>query len=277
MADFFGNLLLRSNVSTKTSASILQPRLPSLFESTRGADEIPSPQPDAVVRESFSPGSAHPAEQSTKEDADLSEHASAVRAHFSENHPEPKQQNNLRAIVSEKDARIFAPHEALERPLPPAQNKQQEALIKLQPTDFNTQPSSFSVQPTIEADITPGTQENRQMPRMAIRSVNASQSIGNSSAQNRPADYALQPHLQPVTSKPSLNAVLTTQPISVVSPGVTAPPQQAQEHEGVVEIHIGRIEVRALMPPTPPPAVRAALSKPKMSLDDYLLRREEKR
>lgn len=300
MTDFFGNLFLRSNPSAKTSAAILQPRLPSLFESTRGADEIPSPRPDAVVRESFSPGSAHPAEHGTKEDADLPGHASTVTAHIPENHPEPKQKNNLRVIVSEKDARMFAPPEAHEKPLPSTPNKTQEALTKalnqtIIPINDTRQAAvsdarppdqlpvhverevTFSAQPTGKTDITPGTQENRQTPQMEIRSVKSEESDGNLPVQNRPAEYTLQPHLEPAAPQPILKPVLTPQPISVVSQGVAAQPQQAQEHESVVEIHIGRIEVRALTPPTPPPAVRAALSKPKMSLDDYLLRREEKR
>ncbi len=302
MTDFFGNLLLRSNAPT--AGVILQPRLPSLFESTRGADEIPSPQPDTVVRESFSPGSVHPAEQSTKEDADLPEHASAVTAHIPENHPEPKQKNILEAIVPEKDSRMFAPPEAHEKPLPPIQNKTQEALTKApnqtiipindtrqaavsdaRPSDqlpvrierevtFSAQPTIFGSQSTGTADITPEMQENRQTPRLEIRSVKSEESDGNSLAQNRPAEYTLQPHSEPAASQPILKPVLTSQPISVVSQGAAAQPQQAQEHESVVEIHIGRIEVRAL---TPPPAARAALSKPKMSLDDYLLWREEKR
>ena len=33
MADFFNNLLLRSSASGKASGAVLQPRLPSLFES----------------------------------------------------------------------------------------------------------------------------------------------------------------------------------------------------------------------------------------------------
>jgi len=302
MTDFFGNLLLRSNAPT--AGVILQPRLPSLFESTRGADEIPSPRLDAVVRESFSPGSAHPAEQNTKEDAELPEHASAVTAHIPENHPEPKQKNNLGAIVPEKESRMFAPPEAHEKPLPPTQNKTQEALAKapnqtiipiyyprraavsdLRPPDqlpvrverevtFSAQPAIFSSQSTGKADTTPGTQENGHMPRLEIRSVKSEESNGNSLAQNRPAEYALQPHSEPVAPQPILKPVLTPQPNSVVSQGTVVQPQQVQEHENVVEIHIGRIEVRAL---TPPPATRAALSKPKMSLDDYLLRREEKR
>jgi hypothetical protein len=285
MADFFSNLLLRSNASAKTSAEILQPRLPSLYESIHGADEIPSPQPT---------------EQYSKEITDLLEHGSAVAAHFSENHPEPKQKNNLRVIVPEKDSRMFAAPEAHEKPLPPAQNNLPKALTKIpnqtiipkyragrtsvsdarppdQPPMRVEWEVTLNAQPTVEAEKTPSTQENGQTPRVEIRSVNVGQSKDRKSAQNRSAEYALHPHVEPVPSQPILKPVLTPQPISVISQGAVAPPQQAQEHESVVEIHIGRIEVRALTPPTPPPAGRATLSKPKMSLDDYLLRREDKR
>lgn len=51
-----------------------------------------------------------------------------------------------------------------------------------------------------------------------------------------------------------------------------------ERSETVVQVHIGRIEVRAITPPAPAiqPA-QTSRSQPKMSLDEYLRQREEKR
>jgi hypothetical protein len=50
-----------------------------------------------------------------------------------------------------------------------------------------------------------------------------------------------------------------------------------EANEPVVQIHIGRIEVRAMTPPASPPASRPVPSGPKLSLDEYLHQREDKR
>ena len=65
MADFLSNLLLRSAVDQPTAA-ILRPRLPSLFEPLRGAEEIPMLSPDPVVQETYTRASEPPATVSLK-------------------------------------------------------------------------------------------------------------------------------------------------------------------------------------------------------------------
>src|SRR5687767_2702469 len=100
MADFFNNLLLRSSASGKTSGALLQPRLPSLFESTSGADGIPSPPADSMMRESFSPrpeeNSSHTPEQSTGQNTEPSSRPSTVTVLPPEHHPEQQLEPALR-------------------------------------------------------------------------------------------------------------------------------------------------------------------------------------
>ena len=54
-------------------------------------------------------------------------------------------------------------------------------------------------------------------------------------------------------------------------------PAAQPEPETVVQIHIGRIEVRAVTSPAAPRTTPAVAAQPRMSLDDYLRQREEKR
>jgi hypothetical protein len=55
-------------------------------------------------------------------------------------------------------------------------------------------------------------------------------------------------------------------------------PRAAEAGETVVQVHIGRIEVRAAapVPALAPPPARASLAGPKMSLDEYLRQRDQR-
>ena len=60
--------------------------------------------------------------------------------------------------------------------------------------------------------------------------------------------------------------------------GVVLPRENAPEPEpSVVQIHIGRIEVRAIVPPPAQPVTKPAPAQPRMSLEDYLRQREGRR
>lgn len=70
--------------------------------------------------------------------------------------------------------------------------------------------------------------------------------------------------------KPVLAVPLAARPVAAQAP-------QEQERESIVQIHIGRIDVRAVTTPVAPRITQVAAAQPKMSLDDYLRQREEKR
>lgn len=68
---------------------------------------------------------------------------------------------------------------------------------------------------------------------------------------------------------PTARPARTTSALAGASPTVEAAPA-----EEVVVISIGRIEVRAAPHPVAAAAPRAALARPKLSLDDYLAARD---
>lgn len=141
----------------------------------------------------------------------------------------------------------------------------------------------ISARPAAKIDAAPSAQENSQAPQVEPRFINAQQAEGGSSlrtpevtrpvVENRPLANTVRPGPD---STPVLKPVLTAQPVPVISRPAGTQPQPGLEQESVVQIHIGRIEVRAVMPPAAPRAAQAAASQPRMSLDDYLRRREEK-
>jgi len=249
MADFFSNLLTRSGGPLQASGTILQPRLPSLFEVTQGADDLPVPQADAIVRNVLVHG------------------REAISA-------ESREDNNLRQL------------EPPQRPTAPG--------LAVQPT------VTPRAQPEISVSSAPAT------PLNAIsgpRGDGKIASLGTSPMEPRPATGSVRPQTKPAASlmietrlasndlnppretrltPPALKPILTPQPVhsaplNTASPKINAPPEATPERETVIQVRIGRIEVRAVTPPAvpqPPPTPR---EQPKMSLDDYLRQREDKR
>jgi hypothetical protein len=55
----------------------------------------------------------------------------------------------------------------------------------------------------------------------------------------------------------------------------TVPPNEPAEERPIVRVTIGRIEVRAVTPPAPPPRQAVRPPVPKLTLDDYLKSRNE--
>lgn len=141
--------------------------------------------------------------------------------------------------------------------------------------------------PAAKTDNPTAALENGQTSQVEPRRVNAQHAEGRSSFQVEPVtrsieasrrvENTIRPHQNSELSAPVLKPVPASQPVSTVSRPAAAQPQPGQERESVVQIHIGRIEVRAVTPPPAPRAAQPAAPQPKLSLDDYLRQREEKR
>ncbi len=249
MADFFSNLILRSSPASKGAGSILQPRLPSLFESTLGGtDELPTPQTDLALNLPPSVPDAFSAQPEARQPAEAARPAAATVTGAS---PAPKA-NPAAQVPSQPQAE---PVRTIRAPLAAAGNV-------------------FSPTPAFETEVAPV----RSTPQPEPGPINAPQAQGQRlsplQAQPKSTD-GLRPSLEQVPSK----AILQPMPLAKPAPSAAQPQSAPQEHgETVVQVHIGRIEVRAVMPPTLPiqPA-QTSRSQPKMSLDEYLRQREEKR
>jgi len=249
MADFFSNLILRSSPAVKGAGSILQPRLPSLFESTLGgADELPTPQTDSALHLSSNTPDALSAQAEARQPAEAARPAAAsVTAASPAPNGNPVSHAPSQPQVEEPSRTVRAPLAAgnVFRPAPAIG------------TDHAT-PALHNSQPESSPMNTPQAKGQPVLP---------------SQVRKNSAD-GLSPSLEQIPSKAILQPMPLTKPVSHA-----AQPQPAPQERGetVVQVHIGRIEVRAVMPPTPVQPAQTSRAQPKMSLDEYLRQREEKR
>lgn len=86
-------------------------------------------------------------------------------------------------------------------------------------------------------------------------------------ASEPPARRVAVPALRPAPLEP------TARQRSDVSPRPALPRRRAAETEPTIRVTIGRVEVRAVTPPSRPPSKPAELRRPPLSLDEYLERR----
>jgi len=269
MADFFSNLLLRSNAPT--SGAILQPRLPSLFESPHGVDELPTPPADKAHGDVSTPG-PFPAP------IDRAGQAALPGKPATERTPSTKRRA---ASVFESNTVMAAP--------PLTGNPSVQASPEFGRTILpeGQQETIFSARPAVETDNAPILQGSGQDSQPGTQLTNENPAV-RESMESRQAARALTARniLQPPTESTIYSSahkpVLTPQPnpAAPASRQIGAQPeQQAAQNERVVQVHIGRIEVRAVHPaPAPSQPVRnSPAAKTKMSLEDYLRQREEKR
>lgn len=92
---------------------------------------------------------------------------------------------------------------------------------------------------------------------------------------NESMEDVFNPLPAPILSAAVLKPALPAQSMPIVSKASSPKPEQIQENEMVVQVHIGRIEVRAINAPiSQPTPITNTSPQPKMSLDDYLHKRE---
>lgn len=300
MSDFFSNLLLRSNAPT--SGAVLQPRLPSLFESPQGAGQISAPVSAAVTNDVLTPEtSLSPLEPARKQEAipDDKPASEISRQPLEQPRAQAVFKGNTVMIDPEKKSGAAQPSLAQEEALvhsgqaAPEKN-QPGTLSSVVPTPANQtkhtpvlqreermapHKMTFNASPAVhQADETPGSQKDERRRQKAERLVYESQAV-LVAAQKQPAMNTPQLTAQSTVSASTHKAVLRPQTVGAPVHRNGSQPELPAQNETVVQVHIGRIEVRAVTPPAalPQPARRSIPEKPKMSLEDYLHQREKKR
>jgi hypothetical protein len=332
MADFFGNLILRSAIDPSPPA-LLQPRLPSLFEPLVGANEIPMPEP--ILREtaaltndpaaSASPIVKLPAARSTIVDEPAARQRT-IRP--TESHAVPAaappiiQLPAVRSTVADEPAARQPTVKSVEHQRPPAtaqvvpspmSETQQNMSPPVQPSprlpgritktvqsmSHPREPQTLrAILPRPESQAAqkelPAIEERRSTPKERGKtspaeplSVNAQKAEATPLPTKRMDDSfkatinppkedsisadSARPMPEPASVKTGPKPAAVLQPIPTASHSARIQQsEQASEREPqrVVEIHIGRIEVRAAPPTTP--LKRAAQKAATMSLDEYL-------
>lgn len=301
MSDFFSNLLLRSKAPT--SGAVLQPRLPSLFESLAGAEQLSVPAPAAVTNDALTPETLpSPFEPARKGETipDGKPASEISRQPLEQPRAQVVFKSNTVVIDPEKDLGAAQPSlaqgEALVQPGPaaPAKNQpgtfsavvagptnktkhapasQGDERIAPHKTTFNAAP------PATQAGETSGLQKDGRSRQPAARLVYDESPSVQAAAQKQPARNAPQLVAQSTVSASTHKAVLAPQTDGTSVHKNEPQPELSAQSETVVQVHIGRIEVRAVAPPAalPQPARRSAPEAPKMSLEEYLHQREKKR
>ena len=250
MTDFLHHLVSRSTPD-HSSPAILQPRLPSRFEAAPAVPETPEFSIESDVREIL------PRSTERERPAIPEQHAPASRqARVSENlqpvEAAPRWQSVTPAIL----------------PAPEAPSKansllQETPWVELSSGLRQPEHAGFLTQKA-EADSPP-----RDVP--AVSSKIITKLIREDTSVER------EMHLtsEPIPARPGPKTVQILQPVLPVSYPVkteSSRTHQEPEPQQVVEVHIGRIEVRATPASNNPPAKPRSTSI--MTLDEYLQRRK---
>ena len=250
MSDFFNNLLQRSAVDPSMTVS-LRPRLPSLFEPLHGADKFPVPAADSLERKSASPLVVpdSPEMLQTK----MPSAPSTIRVDYG---PFP--------ILQENQPRT--------RPHDPALSPQQETPLNTRP---KTQAEKLEMAKEISRSEPLPVQVQKApelvFPQEQIKTV-LETIIKPVKEDSFVPENVVTAHKEP--PKTQTDPTTALRPL-ILAPRLTERPRlespQQQEQPRVVEIHIGRIEVRAMTTPVTPPTKPRSTSV--MTLDEYLQRR----
>ncbi|MBN2118655.1 MAG: hypothetical protein JW730_18930 [Anaerolineales bacterium] len=239
MSDFLTNLVARSFAP---APDVLRPKLPSLFEAPAGGEPVLSESPGINTHEE------------TLEAVPLSP---AVRRSRLERYSAPE---NVHAATPQAEPISEAPERyraAAQTILPFVPDEAARTTVKMQSEEH------VSAVQTVRAEAAPDERKQADGPRsealtQSARENDKSESVQESAARLVPVIPKLEsPHSIPQTEN-NMDAKIF--PFEDRSP--------------TVRISIGRIEVRAVTQPSPP-ARASTPQRPKMTLDEYLLRRNE--
>lgn len=284
MADYLSNLLLRST-GDPSAVAVLQPRLPSLFEPLHRAEEIPLPPPDPVVREAVIPA----AEPSTTGIPQNMLHSSSSTIMVERKMPDIVSNGNQSTVfqkavpppgqetgriagqqiqASESRSHLEKPLRTIFRDDGHKSSADAKPLIK---EDFSFKldkqtPRAESVSPQVRVaeEVSLPTKPEKNAPELGTRSPKA----------DPVAEIEVRPLRASSPISSASQSMTTIRPIlPEVYPARRRQLDPPQVQARVVEIHIGRVEVRA----TPAPAVHPKTkprSAPIMTLDEYLQQRK---
>jgi len=266
MNDFLGKLAGRA-LAPDTA---LKPRLLSAFEPANPAlapllaalnpEDAPEPRPTAAaeaVPRSRSVGAApNPAGESSAESSpDL-----RLR---------PAAGERRQPMPAHRPAAPDALPGAVIHPLPPTPpvpGQRHEAVAAFQPRPgLGRAAGSEQATPLASSPVVPR--------RAAQPEANPTQpSAGKASRLQPPEDGGPEKHREPTL--PALNTILAGLRPKLTPPSARGEPRLRPEAPSTIHVTIGRLEVRAIVPPAPVPPVRRANSAPALGLKEYLERRK---
>jgi len=237
MSNYLNNIVLRS----LNLATVVQPRVPQLFEDAPAPSPVPETSEanaalntptvrDEVAAVSGVPASQHGTEATPRirraEETSARESATETRLPFTAPAPGPAQQTDV------------SPASLIATSLP-ASSQSSEAPVR---------PASAKTQPISNAE-------------------HAASTVGPL----WPNTSATTPEQSPLTT---VQSPLQSQLLQALSPSLTANVSASQQPLPI-RISIGRVDVRAIMPAGPAKAAVSARPKPALSLESYLKQREE--
>jgi hypothetical protein len=248
MSDVLSNLVLRNG--SMPSPAVLQPRLPSLFESSNrveGMSETISPQVETFSKVDYNRNEFNPTEN-----IDSVEEPSTINTSLNRSPVEhPWEGQNLyyglaeQENVSSKSTRVSTGNPQDEVTLMDINRRRAETVLSREEQIIRKKPSK-DVQPIIGTSAEHVVYPRVESGRPLIEDAHKSETRTSLAGRN--------------LEKPS---------------NIINPREEAIEVEpSVVRIHIGRIEVRAIVPPAVKPAAKVTPPQPRMTLDDYLRQRE---
>lgn len=261
MSDYLNNMVARA----LNSASLIQPRLPSLFEPpSLAAEWLPSalpPKTETADDESSTRGTSFDASPRTQP---------SVRKFPGDTSPPPLMPtpDSWRRQPERSDA-----GPAAERPLEP-QQAEHGATIPLPPQTVGRRHAATS--PTGGETVPQSSPETPvSIPSIAALKARMVLPKGGGERGGEPAESTSTPATQ--SAAPARVAAPPPEKI-LIKPATRAvnEPMIVQEQPPKIRITIGRVEVRAIMPPqSPSSSPRPVRPQARLSLDDYLKQREE--
>jgi hypothetical protein len=300
MADFLNHLIQRSGISPtrKENAPVLQPRLLSLFEALANADELSVLPSSGKMTDSqgaatllsaqlpFSeqnharaipaqaesmtaPGRTLKSAETSFEKATINparKKTSAVETGIQKT--EPKIQAEQPSTSSKAPASTVLPS-ATSRitSLEPAyivQSRQARRTARSEQRGISTLPADASAPRGSREDLQRGSafSDSEQAEGRLTGPADVKQTAADGSATRQ----VIRPRVE--SARPD--------PVSATSQTTAASLSNGQTpaEETVVQIRIGRIDVHAAQPPAPSQPTRTTAPQPKMTLEDYLRRRE---
>jgi hypothetical protein len=283
MTDFLGNLIRRS-AGESAPQSILQPRLPSLFEPLGGGTEFPDLALEPVEREHVVPTPRSifapiKSELPTFHSSDIVEPTQRKQTVEPTQTHRPAALQRLQnppALSSEHETTEPAPFfsqpvEPERTILPPPERRpvanalpQKELLPSNAPEERVKRRAgeSFSNEAQSVASLPPSIQPGKKPGETAITPPNTG-FIENSPARKLVEKVPEQPKATLAPIVPAITIAMGSSPV-ITAQSEPAPTQDSQR---TVEIHIGRIEVRAAAPAV---SSKRAAKRATMSLEEYL-------
>lgn len=240
MSDFLTNLVARSFTPTP---DLLRPKLPSLFEAPAGNEPVLEESLSINVQEEMAEAApvSPTVNRSRLERYSVNENERATT---------PQAESEREAFERDRAVarRTILPYMPEEQPHAPIQIQSEEHVSAAQ---------------TVRAEDRPGERKQATGPRL--------EAVARSIAKSNKSELGQQAAARLVPVLPKLE---TSRPISESKNSMDAKRFPSQDRSPTVHIRIGRIEVRAVTQPSAP--ARAAVSnRPKMTLDEYLVRRNE--